>query len=57
MSLPLPPGVHNVNAYLVVKDPDGNSWWIATHIEDVAPDELARRHEAEHKRRSGGAAG
>ena len=26
-----------------VKDPAGNSWWIATHKEDVAPDELARR--------------
>ena len=26
-----------------VKDPVGNKWWIATHKEDVAPDELARR--------------
>ena len=26
-----------------VKDPSGNSWWIATHIEDVAPEEIARR--------------
>ncbi|MGI8746081.1 MAG: VOC family protein [Bryobacteraceae bacterium] len=26
-----------------VKDPAGNQWWIATHIEDVAPEELARR--------------
>jgi len=26
-----------------VKDPVGNSWWIATHIEDVPPDELGRR--------------
>jgi PhnB protein len=26
-----------------VKDPLGNSWWIGTHVEDVAPDELARR--------------
>jgi PhnB protein len=26
-----------------VKDPFGNIWWIATHIEDVAPDELKRR--------------
>jgi len=34
-----------------VIDAFGNSWWIATHIEDVAPDELARRHEAEQKRR------
>ena len=26
-----------------VKDPAGNSWWIATHKEDVAPEEMARR--------------
>jgi uncharacterized glyoxalase superfamily protein PhnB len=26
-----------------VKDPCGNMWWIATHIEDVLPDELKRR--------------
>jgi PhnB protein len=29
-----------------IKDPAGNTWWIATHQEDVAPDELARRAEA-----------
>jgi PhnB protein len=34
-----------------VRDASGNSWWIATHIEDVPPDELARRHELEQKRR------
>jgi PhnB protein len=28
-----------------VKDPYGNVWWIGTHIEDVAPDELAKRAE------------
>lgn len=26
-----------------VQDPAGNLWWIATHIEDIAPEELARR--------------
>lgn len=26
-----------------VKDASGNLWWIATHIEDVAPDEMERR--------------
>ena len=26
-----------------VKDASGNTWWIATHIEDVAPKELQRR--------------
>jgi uncharacterized glyoxalase superfamily protein PhnB len=29
-----------------VKDPAGDHWWIATHKEDVAPDELARRAKA-----------
>jgi uncharacterized glyoxalase superfamily protein PhnB len=29
-----------------VVDPAGNHWWIATHIEDLQPDELARRAEA-----------
>jgi PhnB protein len=29
-----------------VKDANGTSWWIATHFEDVAPDELARRAKA-----------
>ncbi len=28
-----------------VKDPSGNSWFIATHKEDVAPQELQRRAE------------
>jgi uncharacterized glyoxalase superfamily protein PhnB len=28
-----------------VKDPSGNSWFAATHKEDVAPQELARRAE------------
>lgn len=26
-----------------VTDPCGNQWWIATHIEDVSPEEIARR--------------
>jgi PhnB protein len=26
-----------------VRDPFGNQWWIATHIEDVSPEELERR--------------
>jgi PhnB protein len=26
-----------------VKDPCGNSWWVATHIEDLSEQELARR--------------
>ncbi len=30
-----------------VTDPFGNFWWIATHIEDVSPDEIQRRSDAE----------
>ena len=30
-----------------VRDAWGNSWWIGTHVEDVAPDEMKRRA-AEH---------
>ena len=26
-----------------VKDPSGNSWWVATHVEDVSDEEIARR--------------
>jgi PhnB protein len=29
-----------------VKDPSGNSWFIATHKEDIAPAEMAKRAEA-----------
>jgi PhnB protein len=29
-----------------VQDPAGNNWMIATHQEDVAPQELAKRAEA-----------
>jgi uncharacterized glyoxalase superfamily protein PhnB len=28
-----------------IKDPWGNQWWIATHIEDVSDEEVKRRHE------------
>jgi uncharacterized glyoxalase superfamily protein PhnB len=28
-----------------VKDPVGNRWWIATHKEDLSPEELAKRAE------------
>ncbi len=26
-----------------IEDPSGNYWWIATHVEDVTPDELRKR--------------
>jgi PhnB protein len=29
-----------------VEDPQGNYWWIATHVEDVSPEEMARRMKA-----------
>ncbi len=28
-----------------VKDSCGNQWWIATHIEDVSPEEIKKRHD------------
>ncbi len=33
-----------------VKDSFGNSWWIATHQEDVSGEELEKRAEAERKK-------
>lgn len=32
-----------------VKDPAGNYWWIAQHVEDVSPEELERRMKARSK--------
>jgi PhnB protein len=32
-----------------VADPSGNSWWIASHIEDVSPEEMQRRNEQRSK--------
>jgi uncharacterized glyoxalase superfamily protein PhnB len=31
-----------------VKDKAGNYWWIATHVEDVSPEELRKRAESFH---------
>ena len=39
-----------------VKDPSGNSWFIATHKEDLAPQELAKRADAFIKQQKGKAA-
>jgi len=36
-----------------VKDAFGNLWWIGTHVEDVAPEEMKRRAEAVMKQRQG----
>ena len=35
--------------HAAVKDPCGNTWWVATHVEDVSPEELEKRA-AEHAR-------
>ena len=35
-----------------VKDPCGNQWWVATHVEDMSDEELQRRHEVEMKKRA-----
>ncbi len=39
-----------------VKDPSGNHWYIATHIEDVPMAELKKRAEAMYKQQKGKAA-
>ena len=39
-----------------VKDPAGNSWYVATHKEDVAPQELVKRAAAFFKQKQGQAA-
>ena len=31
-----------------VEDSSGNQWWVATHFEDVSPDELQRRSAARY---------
>jgi PhnB protein len=36
-----------------VRDPFGNLWWIATHIEDVPPAELKRRAQAAMEKAGG----
>jgi uncharacterized glyoxalase superfamily protein PhnB len=35
-----------------VKDTSGNQWWIATHIEDVSPEEMRRREEEWRKQQT-----
>ena len=37
-----------------VKDPTGNHWWIATHKEDLSPEEIAKRAEDFMKQQAGG---
>ncbi len=35
-----------------VKDASGNMWYIATHFEDVSPEELKRRSEGQFSQQS-----
>jgi len=37
-----------------MRDPAGNYWWIATHVEDVPPDEMKRRSEEFMRKQAGG---
>jgi uncharacterized glyoxalase superfamily protein PhnB len=47
---------HAGDRYGGVKDPSGNIWWIATHLEDLKPQEMVRRAEALVKRHRQGRA-
>lgn len=40
-----------------VRDKAGNCWWIATHVEDVAPEEMKRREQEYLRKQSDGGAG
>src|SRR6266446_7694862 len=35
-----------------IKDVSGNQWWIATHVEDVSPEEMQRREEEFRKQQA-----
>lgn len=37
-----------------IMDPAGNTWWIASHIEDVPDEEMQRRADEVNKERRGG---
>jgi len=39
-----------------VRDQNGNTWWIGTHVEDVSGDEMKRRMAEEVTRREAAAA-
>ena len=39
-----------------VKDPQGNGWWIGTHVEDVTPEEMERRMKAAAAQRAAASA-
>jgi hypothetical protein len=49
MAKPIPEGYHALTTYLVCRGPgavDAGVWSVATHIEDVPPEEMAERARA-----------
>lgn len=42
-SIEQPLNTHYGDRRAIVEDPQGNTWQIATHIEDVSPEEIPRR--------------
>jgi len=42
-SLEVPTNMHYGDRRAMIEDPQGNTWQIATHVEDVSPEEIARR--------------
>ena len=44
-SLMEPADQYHGDRYGGVEDPLGNQWWMATHVEDVSSEEIARREE------------
>jgi uncharacterized glyoxalase superfamily protein PhnB len=45
-----PPDQFYGDRHCGVRDAAGNQWWIATHIEDVSPEEMERRSGGAFKR-------
>jgi len=54
VSLMEPADQFHGDRYGGVRDPAGNCWWIATHIEDVSPEELERRQKEFIERKAKG---
>jgi PhnB protein len=42
-SLEAPADMHYGDRRAMIEDPQANTWQIATHVEDVSPEEIARR--------------
>jgi hypothetical protein len=59
---PVPEGYHTATPYLFIQgagaaieyyDPFGHMWTIATHTEDVPPEEMERRADAQTRKETG----